>query len=130
MSWGSIISRGAAGGASITMARYVSRRMPSSPPSGRGFPPLSLWPSSAPLVFPKVSSRGALPVRPERHVPTSIATVYELLARALLHGCPVMRVGGHGASRDSYDTVVLVRPPVPAAPGDGGDPHAHEADAQ
>ena len=78
------ISRAAGGAASIITERYASRRMPSSPPSARGFPPLSLSPSSAPLVFPKVSRRGALPVRPERHVPTSIATMYELLARALL----------------------------------------------
>ena len=31
--------------------------------------PRSFWPSSAPLAFPKLSRRGALPVRPERHVP-------------------------------------------------------------
>ena len=88
MSSGWIISRGAAGGASIIMASYVSLRTPSSPPSARGFPPLRLSPSSAPLAFPQGSRRGALPVRPERHVPTSIATMYALLARALLHRLP------------------------------------------
>ena len=36
--------------------------------AGSAFP-LSLCPSSAPLAYPVVSSRGALPVRPERHVP-------------------------------------------------------------
>ena len=93
MSSGSIISRGAAGAAFITMARYVSQHMPSSPPSARGFPPRRLCPSSAPLPFPKVSRRGALPVRPERHVPTSIATAYELLARALLQPLPCRSCG-------------------------------------
>ena len=61
--------------------------------------PLRLWPSSAPLAFPKVSSRGALPVRPERHVPISIATAYALLARALLHRLPCRWCGrGPGTS--------------------------------
>jgi hypothetical protein len=77
-------SKGAAGAASIIMARCVLRPMPSSRP----FPPPSLWPSSAPLAFPKGSSRGALPVRPERHVATSIATMYQLLARGLLRDQP------------------------------------------
>ncbi len=84
---------GRAGAASITMAPYASRPMPSSPPSARGFPPRSLWPSSAPLPFPKVSSRGALPVRPERHVPTSITTAYALLARSLLASTPCQWCG-------------------------------------
>jgi hypothetical protein len=44
--------------------------------------PLSRWPSSAPLVYPQVSRRGALPVRPERHVPESIATMYPSASRA------------------------------------------------
>jgi SRSO17 transposase len=46
--------------------------------------PLSLSPSSVPLVYPAVSNRGALPVRPERHVPTSIETLFRIQARALL----------------------------------------------
>ena len=53
----------------------------------------SLWPSSAPPAFPRVSSRGALPVRPERHVATSIATLYQLLARALLRTAPCRGCG-------------------------------------
>jgi hypothetical protein len=48
----------------------------------------SLWPSSAPPAFPRVSSRGALPARPERHAITSIATLYQRLARALLQTEP------------------------------------------
>ena len=55
--------------------------------------PLSLCPSSAPLAFPKVSRRGALPVRPERHVATSIATMYHRLARALLRAQPCRSCG-------------------------------------
>ena len=93
MSSGWITSKAAAGGGFIIMGRYASRRMPSSPPSARGFPPQRLWPSSAPLVFPTVSRRGALPMRPERHVPTSIATAYELLARALLQRLPCRSCG-------------------------------------
>ena len=53
----------------------------------------------APLAFlrparlPRVSRRGALPVRPERHVATSIATVYQQLARVLLRGRPCRSCG-------------------------------------
>src|SRR2546422_6583868 len=82
------ILRAVGGAGSITTAPYVSRHTPSSPPSGRGFPPLSLYPSSEPLAYPKVSSRGALPVRPERHVPTSIATLQRFHARAILQDLP------------------------------------------
>jgi Transposase DDE domain len=57
------------------------------------FSPRSLSPSSGPLAFPKASRRGVLPVRPERHVPTSIATAYELLARALLQRRPCRSCG-------------------------------------
>jgi hypothetical protein len=55
--------------------------------------PLSLCPSSAPLDYPKASSRGALPVRPERHVPTSIATLSRLHGRALLADTPCLACG-------------------------------------
>ena len=57
------------------------------------FPPEP--PSSAPLVYPKVSRRGALLVRPERHAPESIATMYRLLAWALARGRPCLACG-HG----------------------------------
>ena len=62
------------------------------------FPP-SRWPSSTPLAFPKISSRGALPVRPERHVPASIATMHQVLARALLQGQPCHWCGRHPRPR-------------------------------
>jgi hypothetical protein len=85
---------GGAGAASIITGPCVSPRTRSSRPPARPFPPLSLCPSSAPLAFPKVSRRGALPVRPERHVATSIATMYHRLARALLRAQPC-RACGH-----------------------------------
>jgi len=92
--WGWIISKGGAGAASIITGPCVSPRMRSSRRPARPFPPLRLCPSSAPLAFPKVSRRGALPVRPERHVATSIATMYHRLARALLRAQPC-RACGH-----------------------------------
>jgi hypothetical protein len=55
--------------------------------------PLSPSPSSAPLVYPSVSRRGALPVRPERHAPHSIATMYRLLAWTLARGRPCLACG-------------------------------------
>ena len=61
--------------------------------SAPGFPPLSLCPSSEPLDYPEVSRRGGLPVRPERHVPTSIATLYRLHGRALLAYTPCLACG-------------------------------------
>jgi hypothetical protein len=75
------------------------RSGPSSRPTARPFPRLSLWPSSAPLAFPRVSSRGALTVRPERHVATSIATLYQLLARALLRTAPCRGCGHEPRAR-------------------------------
>ncbi len=89
----SIISKVAAGGGSIIMAPYASPPMPSWRPSAPGFPPLSLCPSSEPLDYPEVSRREGLPVRPERHVPTSIATLYRLHGRALLAATPCLACG-------------------------------------
>ena len=77
--------RDEAGVGFTTTAPSVSRPMRFWPPSVLGFPPLSLCPSSTPLDYPVVSSRGALPVRPERHAPASITTMLKLRARSLLH---------------------------------------------
>ena len=49
--------------------------------------------SLRPARLPKGFTPRALPVRPERHVPTSIATAYELLARALLQRLPCRSCG-------------------------------------
>ena len=62
-------------------------------------PPLRTWPSSAPLAYPTVSPRGALPVRPERHAPDSIATLYRLRAWTLARGRPCLACGAHGGRR-------------------------------
>ena len=61
--------------ASTTTGSYASPPTPSWRPSALGFPPQHLLPSSVPLAYPKVSARAALPVRPERHNPTSITTM-------------------------------------------------------
>lgn len=53
--------------------------------------PQSLWASCAPLRYPKVSARGVLPLRAQRHQPTSITTQRLHRARsliALLPACP------------------------------------------
>src|SRR5437870_1980448 len=89
----SIILKGEAGGVSTITPRSVLRRTRFLPRSGWRISPLSRWPSSRPLAYPNVSSRGALPVRPERHVPESIATMYRLLAAALARGLPCLTCG-------------------------------------
>src|SRR5206468_4923734 len=95
-----------AGGDSTIMPRSVSRRTRFLPQSGWRISPLSRWPSSRPLAYPNVSSRGALPVRPERHVPESIATIYRLLGAALARGLPCVMCG-HQSPGLFSDTVVL-----------------------
>src|SRR5437660_10573588 len=71
--------------------------------------PLSRWPSSRPLAYPNVSSRGALPVRPERHVPESIATMYRLLAAALARGLPCLTCGHQSPGLFSATVVLALR---------------------
>jgi len=68
--------------------------------------PLSLLPSSSPLKFPEVSLRAALPVRAERHNPSSITTQRLVHARALLQRLPCCPACGANGTRH-YDTVVL-----------------------
>jgi hypothetical protein len=99
MNGASIISRAAVGGAVIITPRSVSRRMRSWPRSGWRISPLRRSPSSAPFVSPHVSRRGALPVRPERHAPDSIATMYRLLAWTSARGRPCLACGGQGGQR-------------------------------
>ena len=92
-SWAWTTSKGAAGAASITTPACSSPPTPSWPRSGRAIPASRLAPSSAPLAYPRGSARGALPVRPERHVATSITTMYQALARALLQQGPCPACG-------------------------------------
>jgi SRSO17 transposase len=62
-------------------------------------PPLRLSPSSNPLPYPKVSAHGALPVRTERHNPSSITTMRWQHIRAIipaLPNCPWCGIDGVG----------------------------------
>src|SRR6516225_1006228 len=87
--------RGAAGLASIITARYASRSTDSWSPKGRRFPPHDLIAplDSKCLPYPVVTDPEAPPLRPQRHVPNSIATLHRravhAIAQALLPRCPV-----------------------------------------
>jgi hypothetical protein len=77
----------------ITTPRCASLRMDSWSPSGRRFPPADLVPPghSRNLPFPLVTDPEAPPIRPERHIPNSVATMRRRLIIALtqhLSGCP------------------------------------------
>ena len=63
------------------------------------FPPLSLLPSSSPLRYPRISSRGALPARVERHNPASMATRRAVCARTLVVGLPYCPTCGANGTR-------------------------------
>ena len=83
-------SRGEAGAASIITPRSASPHMVSSYANERRFPPLT--PGGAKrLAYPCVPNPEAPPIRPERHVENSIATVRRRLAVALARNllrCP------------------------------------------
>ena len=82
---------GRAGGGSITTPPYASRSTPSSSPNGRGFPPQNRRVSARRLQFPRVRPGARPPVRPERHVVNSIATMRRHLIVGLvrkLERCP------------------------------------------
>src|SRR5262249_40706857 len=55
---------------------------------------------------PNASRGGALPVRPERHAPDAIATMYRL-ARALARDRPCLACGGYGLTTMIVGTLVL-----------------------
>jgi SRSO17 transposase len=87
------ISRDEDGAASTTMPRFALRRTHSWSPRGRRFPPQHLVPPSCSrnLRFPTVTDPGAPPLRPERHIPNSIAPMRRRLMVALtqrLSRCP------------------------------------------
>src|ERR1700738_4450660 len=73
---GSDISKGEDGAASTTTPRCASRPTDSWSPRGRRFPPQDLVPPrcSRNLPFPTVTDPEAPPLRPERHIPNSVAT--------------------------------------------------------
>jgi hypothetical protein len=85
--------RGEDGAVSTATPRCASRPTGSSSPRGRRFPPQDLVPplGSKNLPFPTVTGPEALPLRTERHVPNSIATMRRRLTVALvttLSRCP------------------------------------------
>jgi len=87
------ISKAADGAASTTTPRCASRLTASWSPSGRRFPPQDLVPPgcSKNLPFPPVADPAAPPLRTERHIPNSIATMRRRLIIALakhLGRCP------------------------------------------
>ena len=85
-------------GAAFTITpRSASPPTVSSSPNGRRFPPQHHVPprSSRNLPFPKIIDPAALPIRTQRHIPNSIATMRHLLIAALarrLARCPCCAV--------------------------------------
>jgi len=101
---GSGNSKAEVGAASIIMPRCASRPTASWSPRGRRFPPVDLVPPrcSKNLPFPTVTDPEAPPLRTERHVPNSIATMRRRLIVALaktLARCPCCAAP---ISRSSY----------------------------
>src|SRR5262249_12122074 len=118
--------KGRVGAASTITQHCASRPMDSWSPSGRRFPPRKLVPlgSSKRLQFPKLVARGVPPLRPERHVPNSIATVRRRLSVALvatLSRCPccVEPISAQGRHRK------LRRSRIPLRLRGGGQPHPY-----
>src|SRR5262249_36311218 len=80
------ISRAAGGEGFTTMPPYALPLMRSWWPKGPLFPPHKRVAarSSKCLPFPKITARGELPIRTERHVPDSIATLRREIAVRLV----------------------------------------------
>src|SRR5262249_5387452 len=105
--------RGATGLASIITARYASRSTDSWSPKGRRFPPQDLVAplDSKCLPYPVVTDPEAPPLRPQRHVPNSIATLHRravtqsarLCCRDVLH----VRAISHEICAEICDAVRL-----------------------
>src|SRR5262245_3884486 len=90
---GLAISRAAAGEGFTITPPYALPRMLSWWPKGPFFPPHKRVAarSSKCLPFPEITSRGALPIRTQRHIPDSIATLRLEIAAYLaakLERCP------------------------------------------
>ena len=80
------------------MGRYASPLMHLWRLNELVFPPRQLSPSSSHLQYPIVSDREDLPLRPERHVPTSIATIRIQMSRIIARDLPCIwcgRQNGH-----------------------------------
>ena len=86
----SAITKAAAGAAFTTTPRSASPLTPSSSWSGRRFPPQDLVAAgnAKRLKFPKVTGQEDMPLRPERHIPNSIATLKRRIAAALARALP------------------------------------------
>ena len=87
---GSGISRDVAGADSITTPPCASQPTASWSPSGRRFPPQDIVPPrcSRNLPYPTVTDQEDPPLRPERHIPNSIATMRRRLIGALVRSLP------------------------------------------
>src|SRR5215467_7505105 len=91
---GSAITRDVAGRASTITARCASLSTDFWSPKGRRFPPQDLVAplNSKCLPYPVVTDPEAPPLRPQRHVPNSIATLHRrvvhTIGQALLPRCP------------------------------------------
>ena len=79
-----------AGAASTITPRCASQPTDSWSPSGRRFPPRRLVPprGSRNLAFPPITDPEAPPIRTERHIPNSIATLRRRLIVALVRNAP------------------------------------------
>src|SRR3979490_827137 len=82
--------KGAGGAASIIMPHSVSPPTASCSPNEAPFPPQDHLPPRSPrdLPYPTVTDPEAPPIRPERHIPTSIATIRRRLIVALARSLP------------------------------------------
>ena len=111
-----VISRAAGGEVSTIMLPYALPLMRSWWPKGPLFPPHKRGAalSSKCLPFPKITDPGAPPIRTERHVPNSIATLRREIAvrlAALLDRCPCCsQPRSNRKNRDMFDAVGLVSP--------------------
>src|SRR5947208_13972606 len=110
-------SRDADGAASITTPPCALRLTDSWSPKGRRFPPQDhVEPlCSRNLPFPTVTDPEDPPLRPERHIPNSIATMRRRLADAIIKTLQRCRVADANGKTSivayAYDTVRLGRRP-------------------
>src|SRR5205085_7733374 len=88
--WGLGTTKDADGQASTITARCASPPMDSWYPRGRRFPPQVLVPpgASRTLRYATVTDPAAPPIRPQRHVPNSIATLHRRLVVAIARTLP------------------------------------------